>query len=70
MHLVRDARGQKMSSPAASSTLELDRYGCDALRFTLRFGRPGRDIKPAGAGSKATATFANQAVEMRRVTRR
>jgi valyl-tRNA synthetase len=47
--LVRDARGQKMSKSRGNiiDPLELiDRYGCDALRFTLAaLAAPGRDIK-------------------------
>jgi valyl-tRNA synthetase len=49
--LVRDARGQKMSKSRGNiiDPLELiDRYGCDALRFTLAaLAAPGRDIKLA-----------------------
>src|SRR5246500_4688343 len=47
--LVRDVRGQKMSKSRGNiiDPLELiDRYGCDALRFTLAaLAAPGRDIK-------------------------
>jgi valyl-tRNA synthetase len=49
--LVRDGRGQKMSKSRGNiiDPLELiDRYGCDALRFTLAaLAAPGRDIKLA-----------------------
>jgi valyl-tRNA synthetase len=49
--LVRDERGQKMSKSRGNiiDPLELiDRYGCDALRFTLSaLAVPGRDIKLA-----------------------
>jgi valyl-tRNA synthetase len=49
--LVRDVRGQKMSKSRGNiiDPLELiDRYGCDALRFTLAaLAAPGRDIKLA-----------------------
>jgi valyl-tRNA synthetase len=47
--LVRDERGQKMSKSRGNiiDPLDLiDRYGCDALRFTLAaLASPGRDIK-------------------------
>ena len=47
--LVRDVHGQKMSKSRGNiiDPLELiDRYGCDALRFTLAaLAAPGRDIK-------------------------
>jgi len=51
--LVRDERGQKMSKSKGNiiDPLELiDRYGADALRFTIcRLTGPGRDVK-LGAG--------------------
>jgi valyl-tRNA synthetase len=47
--LVRDARGQKMSKSKGNvlDPLELiDKYGADALRFTIcRLTGPGRDVK-------------------------
>jgi valyl-tRNA synthetase len=49
--LVRDERGQKMSKSRGNiiDPLDLiDRYGCDALRFTLAaLAAPGRDVKLA-----------------------
>jgi valyl-tRNA synthetase len=49
--IVRDERGQKMSKSRGNviDPLDLiDKYGCDALRFTLAaLAAPGRDIKLA-----------------------
>src|SRR5215831_10826298 len=49
LRFVREVRGQKMSKSRGNiiDPLELiDRYGCDALRFTLAaLAAPGRDIK-------------------------
>ena len=58
--LVRDERGQKMSKSKGNviDPLELiDRYGADALRFTVcALTGPGRDIKLGPQhGSRATA---------------
>ncbi len=47
--LVRDAQGRKMSKSTGNvidPVLMIDRYGCDALRFTLvAFAAMGRDIR-------------------------
>jgi valyl-tRNA synthetase len=49
--LVRDERGQKMSKSKGNIVDPLaviERYGCDALRFTLAaLAAPGRDVKLA-----------------------
>src|SRR3984893_13830234 len=62
--LVRDARGQKMSKSRGNiiDPLELiDRYGCDALRFTLAaLAAPGRDIKLAESRDEGYRNFANK----------
>src|SRR4030088_339403 len=62
--LVRDERGQKMSKSRGNiiDPLELiDRYGCDALRFTLAaLASPGRDIKLAESGVESSRNFANK----------
>jgi valyl-tRNA synthetase len=62
--LVRDARGQKMSKSRGNiiDPLELiDRYGCDALRFTLAaLASPGRDIKLAESRVESSRNFATK----------
>src|SRR5438105_3259871 len=62
--LVRDAGGQKMSKSRGNiiDPLELiDRYGCDALRFTLAaLAAPGRDIKLAEARVEGYRNFATK----------
>ncbi len=62
--LVRDERGQKMSKSRGNiiDPLELiDRYGCDALRFTLAaLAAPGRDIKLAEARVEGYRNFATK----------
>ena len=65
--LVRDERGQKMSKSRGNiiDPLDLiDRYGCDALRFTLAaLASPGRDIKLAESRVESYAQFRDEAVE-------
>jgi valyl-tRNA synthetase len=62
--LVRDGRGQKMSKSRGNiiDPLELiDRYGCDALRFTLTaLATPGRDIKLAESRVEGYRNFATK----------
>ena len=62
--LVRDERGQKMSKSRGNiiDPLELiDRYGCDALRFTLAaLASPSRDIKLAESRVESSRNFATK----------
>jgi valyl-tRNA synthetase len=62
--LVRDERGQKMSKSRGNiiDPLDLiDRYGCDALRFTLAaLAAPGRDIKLAESRVEGYRNFATK----------
>jgi len=62
--LVRDERGHKMSKSRGNiiDPLDLiDRYGCDALRFTLAaLASPGRDIKLAESRVESSRNFATK----------
>ena len=62
--LVRDEQGQKMSKSKGNivDPLELiDRYGCDALRFTLSaLAAPGRDVKLSESRVEGYRNFATK----------
>src|SRR5213079_585407 len=62
--LVRDERGQKMSKSKGNivDPLEvIDRYGCDALRFTLAaLASPGRNINLAESRLESSRNFATK----------
>jgi len=62
--LVRDAKGAKMSKSKGNiiDPLDLiDRYGCDALRFTLALSTmPGRDIKLSESRVEGGRNFATK----------
>jgi valyl-tRNA synthetase len=65
MHaLVRDEKGQKMSKTKGNVIDPLDmieKYGCDALRFTLaNMSTPGRDIRLAPARIEGNRNFATK----------
>jgi valyl-tRNA synthetase len=59
--LVRDEKGQKMSKSKGNVIDPLDiidKYGCDALRFTLAtMSTPGRDIKLATSRIEGNRNF-------------
>lgn len=62
--LVRDAQGRKMSKSLGNGIdpLEIiDRYGADALRFTLATGNsPGNDMRFSDERVEASRNFANK----------
>ncbi len=62
--IVRDAQGRKMSKSLGNGIdpLEvIDKYGADALRFTLAIGTsPGNDMRFSDEKVKASAGFANK----------
>ncbi|MDE2029967.1 MAG: valine--tRNA ligase [Alphaproteobacteria bacterium] len=59
--LVRDEKGQKMSKTRGNVIDPLDvieKYGCDALRFTLaNLSTPGRDIKLSASRIEGNRNF-------------
>jgi valyl-tRNA synthetase len=62
--LVRDEKGQKMSKSKGNVIDPLDiidKYGCDALRFTLaNMSTPGRDIRLATSRIEGNRNFATK----------
>ena len=62
--LVRDEKGQKMSKTKGNVIDPLDiidKFGCDALRFTLaNMSTPGRDIKLAASRIEGNRNFATK----------
>ncbi|MBI1272785.1 MAG: valine--tRNA ligase [Alphaproteobacteria bacterium] len=62
--LVRDEKGQKMSKTKGNVIDPLDvidKYGCDALRFTLAsMSTPGRDIKLAVSRIEGNRNFSTK----------
>ena len=71
--LVRDEKGQKMSKTKGNVIDPLDiidKYGCDALRFTLaNMSTPGRDIKLATEPHRRQPQLRDQIVERGAVLR-
>lgn len=62
--LVRDAQGRKMSKSLGNGIdplEEIDKYGADALRFTLVTGNsPGNDMRYSDEKVNASRNFANK----------
>ena len=62
--LVRDAQGRKMSKSLGNGVdplEEIEKYGADALRFTLATGGgPGNDIRYSPERVEASRNFANK----------
>ncbi len=62
--IVRDSQGRKMSKSLGNGVdplLVIDRYGADALRFTLATGNsPGNDMRYYDQRVQASANFANK----------
>ena len=62
--IVRDAQGRKMSKSLGNGIdplVEIDKYGADALRFTLATGNsPGNDMRYSPERVEASRNFANK----------
>ena len=62
--IVRDAEGRKMSKSLGNGIdplVEIEKYGADALRFTLATGNsPGNDMRYSPARVEASRNFANK----------
>lgn len=62
--IVRDAQGRKMSKSLGNGIdplLEIEKYGADALRFTLATGNsPGNDMRYIPEKVEASRNFANK----------
>ena len=62
--LVRDAQGRKMSKSLGNGIdplVEIDKYGADALRFTLATNNaPGNDMRYSPERVEASRNFANK----------
>jgi valyl-tRNA synthetase len=62
--IVRDAEGRKMSKSLGNGIdplVEIEKYGADALRFTLATGNtPGNDMRYSAERVEASRNFANK----------
>ena len=62
--IVRDAKGRKMSKSLGNGIdplVEIEKYGADALRFTLATGNtPGNDMRYSPERVEASRNFANK----------
>ncbi len=62
--IVRDAQGRKMSKSLGNGIdplIEIEKYGADALRFTLATGNtPGNDMRYSTERVEASRNFANK----------
>ena len=62
--IVRDAQGRKMSKSLGNGIdplEEIEKYGADALRFTLATGNtPGNDMRYSAERGEASRNFANK----------
>ena len=62
--IVRDAQGRKMSKSLGNGIdplEEIEKYGADALRFTLATGNtPGNDMRYSAERVEASRNFANK----------